>query len=124
VVSEGSRGPEGSYSAMLFHGDPAEETTKYELFGYQPPKGFRITDMAQLPDGRLLLLNRKFSFFDGLAAKITIADPQEIEPGKVWTGKEITSIAPPLTVDNMEGIAVTQEGDQLFIWIISDDNFN
>ena len=71
VISEGGDGPDGSYAAILFHGDPAEERTRSDLFGYQPPKGFRITDMAQLPDGRLLLLNRKFSFFDGLAAKIT-----------------------------------------------------
>ena len=30
----------------------------------------------------------------------------------------------PLAVDNMEGLAVTQEDGRDIVWIISDDNFN
>ena len=34
----------------------------------------------------------------------------------------IARLAPPLTVDNMEGIAIRREGGRTFVYLISDDN--
>ena len=33
-------------------------------------------------------------------------------------------LKPPLKVDNMEALAITREGEDIIIWIASDDNFN
>jgi hypothetical protein len=40
----------------------------------------------------------------------------------VVVGEPIGELAPPLNVDNMEGISVTREGGRTIIWLISDDN--
>lgn len=124
VFSESAHSKLGGYQAFIFDGDPAEPDTKNKAFAQQSPKGFRITDAALLPDGRALLLFRRFTPLDGVSAIISIADLSEIAEGKVWTSKQIAYLRPPLKVDNMEALAVSQEGDQTIIWIASDDNFS
>jgi hypothetical protein len=36
--------------------------------------------------------------------------------------EEVAAFDPPLTRDNMEGLAVTQEAGRTILWISSDDN--
>jgi hypothetical protein len=127
VLSEDGDGPAGAgdaRDALLYDRDPTEPGAKPIRFGYRPPAGFSATDAAQLPDGRVLVLNRRFAPLDGFAAAVTIIDPAAIAPGAVLTGQEIARLAPPLSVDNMEGLAVTEEGGQTIVWIVSDDNFS
>ena len=45
-----------------------------------PPAGFRVTDAALLPDGRLLLLNRRFAWLDGLSATLAVAGRATLSP--------------------------------------------
>ncbi len=123
VFSEGKRRPDGSSEAYWFSGDPAAEGTAAAPLGYVAPEGFKITDAAQLPDGRLLFLNRRASLADGFTAKLTVSDKAGAKPGAPLTGREIASLRPPLAVDNMEALAVTREGGRTIIWIASDDNF-
>jgi hypothetical protein len=122
LLAEDSR--DGAYPAYLYSGDPvAKETTRIE-FRYRPPLGFKATDATPLPDGRLLVLNRRISFPNGFAAKLGILDPASIARGKIVSGKTIATLASPLLVDNMEGATTTQEKGQTIVWIISDNNFN
>ncbi|WP_332040971.1 esterase-like activity of phytase family protein [Parasphingorhabdus sp.] len=114
----------GVYQALIFDGDPAAEGMEPKLFGYRPPKGYLITDAALLPDGRALLLHRRFTPLEGVSAIVSIGDLSQIEPGEIWSGEPIASLKPPMTLDNMEALAVTREGDDTIIWIASDDNFN
>ena len=123
VFSEEAFGPDNSTQALLFAGDPTDSQTSVQIFGYRAPQGYRVTDAAKLPDGRIILTNRRFTLFEGVSAVVTVADPKDIVPGKSWQGIEIARLKPPLTVDNMEGISVTQEGADTIIWLISDDNF-
>jgi hypothetical protein len=51
-------------------------------------------------------------------------DPRAIAPGAVLVGQEIARLAPPLSLDNMEGLAITEEAGQTMVWLISDDNFS
>ncbi|VAV98788.1 hypothetical protein MNBD_ALPHA04-2277 [hydrothermal vent metagenome] len=124
VFSESQEYKAGGYEALIFDGDPAEKESKPISFGYRPPKGFFITDAALLPDGRALILHRRFTPLEGISAIVSIADISRIEPGKVWTSRRIATLKKPFTVDNMEGLAVTQEGDDTIIWLVSDDNFS
>ena len=114
----------GAYQALIFDGDPAREDMEPKLFGYRPPKGYLITDAALLPDGRALLLHRRFTPLDGVSAIVSIGDLSQIAPGEIWSAEPIASLKSPLTVDNMEALAVTEEGNDTIIWIASDDNFN
>jgi hypothetical protein len=123
IFSEGFELRDGGTEALLFSGDPALPKTQAVHLAYKAPPGFRITDAAELPDGRLLLLNRRISIFDGILAKLTIADKPDLRAGAVISGREIAHFQPPVTTDNYEALSVVQEGGRTILWIASDDNF-
>lgn len=112
------------HQALLFTGDPVEPGTIVSRFSYRPPAGYRVTDGTMLPDGRVLILNRFIGFPRGFTAKLAILDPARIAAGSTASGTVIARLAPPLLVDNMEGVTVTREGNEIIIWLISDNNFN
>lgn len=114
--------PGGLSRALLFAGDPALSAAA-EL-GYRPPPGFRATDAALLPDGRVLVLNRRFNLWEGLGAALVVVDPAAVRPGAVLAGREIARLEWPLALDNMEALSVTREGGRTILWMASDDNFN
>ncbi len=124
VFSESAQAKPGGYQALIFNGDPAEPGTENQSFSHQPPKGYKITDAAILPDGKALLLHRRFTPLNGVSAIVSIADLSNIAVGKVWKSKRIATLASPIKVDNMEALAVTREGEDTIIWIASDDNFS
>jgi hypothetical protein len=124
VFSEGMDMPDGSYMALLFSGDPVEPGSSYFAFGYQPPLGYKPTDAAMLPNGKMLVLNRRIAFPQGFSAKLTVVDPAKFKSGKTVSGILLATLKSPLLVDNMEGLAITKEAGKTIIWIISDDNFS
>ncbi|MGE3690635.1 MAG: esterase-like activity of phytase family protein [Novosphingobium sp.] len=112
------------HGALLFAGDPVSGA-KPAAFLFDGPERFSPVDMAQLPDGRALILMRRlvwpmpFRF----AGRIAIADPAEIRTGGVWRAREVAKLSSQLPVDNFEGIAVEpREDGRLTVWLISDDN--
>lgn len=114
----------GATEALLFDGDPALAGTKTRRIAYRAPKGYLITDAALLPDGRLLFLNRRFALTEGVSAKLTLAPKPDWNKVEALSGTGIVHLQPPLTVDNMEALSVTQEGGRTILWMASDDNFN
>lgn len=124
IFSETAPYRKGGTQALIAMADPAEATTTFKRFGYQAPAGYRITDAALLPDGRALILNRRFTPLDGISAIVSIADPTKIKPGTVWDATPIVRLKSPIRVDNMEALAVTTEGEDIIVWIASDDNFS
>ncbi len=124
VLSESADMPGGGYMGLIFSGDPVEPGTQSHIFTYRPPDGYMPTDGTQLPDGRLLILNRRISFPAGFAAKLVMLDPTFIQKNAAVSGIEIVTLATPLLSDNMEGITTTQENGRTIIWMISDNNFN
>ncbi len=115
---------DGANPALLYAGDPTAPGAVPLRFGYRPPAGFAITDATELPDGRVLVLHREASLMDGVVAALTLFDPRAIRPGAVIAGREIARLASPVTVDNMEALAVTREGARTVVWIASDDNYS
>lgn len=109
--------------ALVFDRDPTQAPRHGFIFFYRPPpNGFDPSDVTQLPDGRLIVLNRDFSLPFRWTAALTLIDPRELKPGAVVSGREIARIAPPLTTDNYEGVATTREGGDTILWLVSDDN--
>lgn len=123
VIAETSRRlPSPARSALLFDRDPTEKPLKGFEFGYLPPEGYDPSDATQLPDGRVLILNRRLSLPFFWSVVLTLIDPRHIRPGITIRGREIARLAPPLSVDNFEGLAVTQEKEGTMLWMVSDDN--
>jgi len=120
---EDARQP-GRARALLFAGDPALPGTPSAALAYRPPAGFKATDAALLPDGRLLVLNRRADWLEGAGAALTVIEPASVRPGAVLEGREIARLQWPLIVDNMEGLSITRENGRTIVWLVSDDNFN
>lgn len=115
---------ESRYPGFLYASDPVGGGAGAG-FTFAGPDGYRPTDAAELPDGRVLILMRRLVWPAParFAVKVVIADPADIAPGKVWRAREIADIAAPWPVDNYEGVAIEREaGGKLVAWIISDDN--
>jgi hypothetical protein len=124
VICEEPKGAGGTHEALLFASDPTL-TDKLPLrFLYRAPENFWVTDAAQLPDGRLLILHRDFSVGRGVRAALAVIDPEAIRAGAVVTGQPIAIFAAPLTIDNMEALAVEQVAGRTILWLASDDNFS
>lgn len=115
---------DGANEALLYTGDPTAPGATPLRFAYRAPAGFAITDAAELPDGRVLVLHRKVSLMEGIVAALTVFDPRAIRPGAVIAGREIARLAAPVTVDNMEALAIAREAGRTVVWIASDDNYS
>ncbi len=125
IFSEEGQGPRGSRAVLLFAADPADpDGAPPALLGYRAPGRHSPTDAALLPDGRLVVLNRFFTMTEGVSVIVDIVDLEGMEAGAILAGREIARLDPPLTSDNMEAIAVTEEDGETILWIASDDNFN
>lgn len=126
VLREGFEGWFGDerHRALVFRGDPitGERPLRFTFIG---PAGFSPTDMAQLPDGRVLILMRRLLWpiparFEG---RIAIADPRAIRAGGVWRARTVARLSSPLPVDNFEGLAIEPRDDgRVTVWVISDAN--
>jgi len=122
LFSEGREGAETS-DVALFDGDPSLPGTPTAALRYRRLPGYRITDAALLPGGRLLLLNRRWAWLEGISAIVAVADTRGLRPGAAIAPREIARLRSPLTVDNMEALSVTRESGRTIVWIASDDNF-
>lgn len=108
--------------AVLFAGDPAVPGTAAIRLRYRRPDGYRATDAALLPDGRILILNRRFAWLR-FSAKLVVAEVGAPREGGEIAGTEVATLEAPLPIDNMEGLAVTQERGRTIVWLASDDDF-
>lgn len=122
--SASEAGEETHHRGLLFDGDPVEGAAAVP-FAFAATDGYRPVDMAPLPDGRVMVLLRRVEWRlpPGFTARLAIADPREIREGGVWRAETLATLAPPLPVDNYEGLAVeTGEDGSVTLWLISDDN--
>ena len=126
VLCECSTGWLGSqfYPGLLFPGDPTDPAPARAIT-LQGVDGYRPTDMALLPDGRLLVLVRRLLWPvpARFAAKILLADPATIASDGSWQAMELADLSQPLPVDNFEGLAIESAGKgRINAWLISDEN--
>lgn len=118
--------PEGDDEALIWPGDPVEAGAAQRIAFANPVPGHAVTDMAQLPDGRVLLLMRNVVWglppFEGL---IAIADPPVAGASRPWSPKVALRFEGVLPPENYEGIAVRpREDGTVAVWVISDDNLS
>lgn len=112
------------HPALLFGSDPVSGAAP-QPFRFIGSPGYRPTDMAQLPDGRVLIVMRRlvWPFPIRFAIRLMLADPAEIRPGQDWRALDLGGLDDAALLDNYEGLAVTAQGDgRLTGWLISDDN--
>ena len=93
------------------------------VFGVVQKDPFAVTDGAFLPNGDLLLLERRFSFAAGLGMEIRSIKADDIRPGAVVDGEVLMSADLGYQIDNMEGLDVVgQPNGDVHLILVSDDN--
>jgi hypothetical protein len=112
--------PDGSLKGWL--GRPG----RFRSMSYVPTEGFAPTDLATLASGDVLVLERRYTPRTGAAIRIRRIAADSLEPEARVVSREIARLAPPLPVDNFEGLAVhsdPQHGSTT-VYMVSDDNFS
>ena len=91
---------------------------------YPRVPGFRPTGATTLPGGDLLVIERSFNLFDGVAIRLQRIAAARIRAGATLSSATLAVLRRPLTLDNMEGVAARRNGaGETLIYLISDDNF-
>jgi hypothetical protein len=119
-----AEGEGGDSEVALFSGDPAVAGTPASRLRYRPPEGYRVTDAAVLPDGRLAILSRKVGLFDGFTARLVFASFPGPGGRALIEGGTAAAFEGNVTRDNLEALSVTREGGRTILWMASDDNYN
>src|SRR5262249_7407704 len=113
----------GNLRAFLVGGQPAAGTVAE--FAVKRRDDFDISDTALLPSGDVLLLERRFSWWSGIAMRLRRVAMSAIAPGALVEGTDLISADFSTQIDNREGLSVHTDGDgALVLTMISDDNFN
>jgi hypothetical protein len=87
--------------------------------------GFDITDAAALPDGGVVLLERRFRFSEGIKMRIRRIAAGEIKRGAIIRGEVLLEADDSLNIDNMEAIAAHRAASgETILTLMSDDNFS
>lgn len=117
TVSERSVNEQGNLFAAVIDGPE-----KGVFFVKRDPP-FNITDADFLPNGDLLLLERRFNIARGLGMRIRRIDVSTIKKGATVDGDVLMDVGAGYQIDNMEGMSVTtNDQGEVFITLISDDN--
>lgn len=117
VVTEKSLNTSGDIFAAILTGP-----SKGVFFIKRDPP-FDVTDGDFLPNGDLLLLERRFSIAQGVGMRIRRFDGSRIAPGNLIDGETVLEAGFGHQIDNMEGLDVsTGEDGRIYVTLVSDDN--
>jgi hypothetical protein len=122
-----ARLPSGEYLLLsepaYDDGDGACAAGKWAEMRLAPMGSLEPSDLALLPDGDLLLLERRVSLLEGFVNRLSLIEGAGVKPGAVLQPRELAILAAPLSVDNFEAVAARQAPDgSTLIYVLSDDN--
>jgi hypothetical protein len=119
AISERGLDADGNIIAFLIGGNTPGQ------FAVRRTDDFDISDAVLLPSGELLVLERKFSWLDGIGIRIRSIPLKSVAPGALVDGPSMFEADLGHEIDNMEGIDahVTAEGETV-LTMVSDDNFS
>jgi hypothetical protein len=121
IACEGGDLDEGVTAAWLGRGD-RWVSRPYPLEERETGVGdvFRPTGATLLPDGDVLVLERRFP---PIEARIMRLSRQQLEGEGRLAPREVARFTPPLTVDNFEGLdAWVDPSGATLLYVVSDDN--
>lgn len=121
VIGESKLRPDGARTALI-----TRDGKTFEI-GIEGVADHSPTDAIALGDHRILVLHRRFTAMMGVGAAITLVDlapALSANPPITVSATPIARWQPPLTLDNMEGLAIRRSGERVFLYVVSDDNLN
>jgi hypothetical protein len=122
VITERSLDDAGNHRAFVLDPLGKGEAVRFSLLRSDD---FDVTDCAILPPGDLLILERRFSPARGAAMRIRRVPLAALTEGVSVDGPKLIEADLGYQIDNMEGIAVTQNAaGETVVTVVSDDNFS
>ncbi|MEY2883959.1 MAG: hypothetical protein RL490_1683 [Pseudomonadota bacterium] len=124
ILAEQARHADGSRVALLTISGVTREIAITGVPGMSP------TDAVALDDHTVLILHRHFSATGGLSAALSRVDLALALAGGTATQPPVLPMTllarwqAPVTLDNMEGLALRRDGGRVFVYLVSDNNFN
>ena len=101
------------------------DRNRFSSISYLQSDGFEPTDISPLPNGDLLVLERRYNLLRGAIVRVRRLPATGIRPGARLKGEELALLEPPFEVDNFEGLAVRQHPTAgTLLYMISDDNYS
>ena len=93
-------------------------------FSIRQVENYNITDLAMLPNGDILLLQRSYHPMTLPGMAMSRFPASDIKPGKTIQPETLLEAKVPFyAIDNMEGLAVCKRNGELRVNILSDNNF-
>jgi hypothetical protein len=93
-------------------------------FSIKQLESYKITDLAMLPNGDILLLQRSYGAMTLPGMAISRFPAGVIKAGKTVQPETLLETRVPFyAIDNMEGLAVCERNGELRVNILSDNNF-
>jgi hypothetical protein len=94
-------------------------------FTVKRKNNFDITDLAFLPGGDMLILERRFAPFSGIAFRIRRIALPTITPGAVLDGETLIEADMSQQIDNMEALMLHKDAaGRVILTLVSDNNFS
>jgi hypothetical protein len=123
AFSERGLDSHGNLRAFLVGAGPG--TAMPAEFSVRRRDNFDISDSATLPSGNVLLLERRFSWWTGIAFRLRRIAISDIAAGALVDGADLLVADMGYEIDNMEGLSVHADANSaIVLTMVSDDNFN
>ena len=119
AFSERGLDPDGNLKAFLIGGATPGE------FSVKRRDDFDISDSATLPSGDVLLLERRFTWWTGIAMRLRRIAIADISPRALVDGADLLFADMRYQIDNMEGLSIHVDSvGATVLTLISDDNLS
>lgn len=117
---------EGQDEALVYPSDPVEGAEPARIAFAVPEPDYAVTDIAQLPDGRILMLMRAVVWgAPPFASLIAIGELPQIDTQETWQPEITLRFDGVVPQDNYEAIDVRELDDgTVAVWVMADDNFS
>ena len=118
AVAETNLDTQGNTKAWVWNGKRSIAFSIKQLASYE------ITDIALLPNGEVLVLQRSYSAMTLPGMAMSRFPASDIKQGKTIQPETLLDVRVPFyAIDNMEGLAVCERDGELRLNILSDNNF-
>lgn len=98
---------------------------KPQQFSLKAVPDFDISDIASLPDGSLIILERRASLLGGFAMRLRHVTAESIASGTVLDGEVLLEADSSYEIDNMEALSVSEnDAGETILTLMSDNNFS
>lgn len=110
---------------IIFRYDLAEPQRTPDTFRLRLMPGFGLVSLAELGDDRLLAVERFYARGIGNRIRVSIVTESLITGAPDSPPAQLLALfTPAMTVDNLEGAAITRRDGRTQLVLISDDNFS